>query len=87
MKSTAVLISTARGGIVDEGAFLQALVEGRLVGAALDVFATEPPVGSELLGLPNFLPTPHIGGSTHESYEAMGRAAIIGLDENVVPDV
>lgn len=86
MKPTAVLINAARGGIVDEVALKRALVEGRIAGAAFDVFAVEPPTDRELLSLPNFLATPHIGGSAHEAILAMGRAAIHGLDENQVPE-
>jgi D-3-phosphoglycerate dehydrogenase len=80
MKPTAFLINAARGGIVDESALTSALIDARLAGAAFDVFATEPPINSELLRLPNFLGTPHIGGSTDEAVLAMGRAAIAGLE-------
>ncbi len=58
-----------------------ALLERRLAGAALDVFASEPPADPELLRLPNFVGTPHIGGNTEEAVLAMGRAAIAGLDD------
>lgn len=85
LKPDAVLINTARGGLVDEAALKRMLVEGRLSAAGFDVFATEPPEDLDLLQLPNFLATPHIGGSSEEAILAMGRAAIRGLDENAVP--
>ena len=85
LKPDAVLINTARGGLVDEGALKHMLIEGRLAAAGFDVFATEPPEDLELLRLPNFLATPHIGGSSEESILAMGRAAIKGLDDNAIP--
>ena len=82
MKPGAFLVNTARGGIVDEQALKQALVAQRLGGAAFDVFAIEPPVDGELLALPSFVGTPHIGGGTREAVLAMGRAAITGLEED-----
>jgi len=86
MKPTAILINTARGGLIDEVALKNMLKDKRLAAAALDVFLEEPPQDEELLQLPNFLVTPHIGGSADEAILAMGRAAINGLDDNEIPD-
>ena len=86
MKPDAILINTARGGLIDEEALKAALQEDRLAGAALDVFVMEPPEDRELLKLPNFIVTPHLGGSAEEAILAMGRAAIDGLDNNRLPE-
>ncbi|HEB78881.1 MAG TPA: phosphoglycerate dehydrogenase [Rhodospirillales bacterium] len=86
MKPDAILINAARGGLVDEAALKTLLYENRIAGAAFDVFATEPPEDSDLLNLPNFLVTPHIGGSSAEAILDMGRAAIKGLDVNRIPE-
>lgn len=68
MKHDAVIINTARGGILDEAAVAAALMAGTLGGAALDVFDEEPlPTGSTLAGCPNLILTPHIAGVTRES--------------------
>ncbi|MEO6458766.1 MAG: D-2-hydroxyacid dehydrogenase, partial [Chloroflexia bacterium] len=64
MKETAVLVNISRGALVDEPALIEALQEGKINGAALDVFAQEPlPEGSPLWDMPNVLVTPHISGS------------------------
>lgn len=85
MRPGAILINAARGGLVDEQALKSMLKDKRLAGAAFDVFHTEPPQDLELLELPNFLSTPHIGGGSEEAILAMGRAAIAGLDDNEIP--
>ncbi|SVA73920.1 uncharacterized protein METZ01_LOCUS126774, partial [marine metagenome] len=80
LKSSAVLINLARGGLIDEAILKKMLLEKRIAGAALDVFEVEPPIDKELLTMDNVLITPHIGGSTEEAILAMGVAAIDGLD-------
>jgi D-3-phosphoglycerate dehydrogenase len=71
MKKTAILINVARGGIVDEAAMFEALKEGRLFGAGIDVWegAEPPPAGHPLLSLPNVIASPHAAGGTRETQE------------------
>ncbi|MCF6291076.1 MAG: phosphoglycerate dehydrogenase [Desulfobacterales bacterium] len=71
MKNDAMFIDCARGGVVDEEALYDALVNGEIAGAALDVFAVEPTTRENcpLLGLDNFIATPHLGASTTEAQE------------------
>nr|WP_218852925.1 phosphoglycerate dehydrogenase [Microbacterium immunditiarum] len=94
MKRTAYLVNVARGGLVDEDALYQALSDGVIAGAALDVFTSEPPVdgGSahRLLTLPNVVVTPHLGASTDEAQEKAGisvaRSVKLALEGDLVPD-
>ena len=76
MKPTAYLINTCRGNVLDQEALKTALIEGNIAGAALDVFAEEPPTDEEFLSLPNLMVSPHIGGNAKEAVEAMGRSTI-----------
>ncbi|MDT4290417.1 phosphoglycerate dehydrogenase [Methylomonas sp. MO1] len=71
MKKSARLINCARGGLVDESALYDALKEGRIAGAALDVYEQEPPKDSPLLTLDNVVFTPHLGASTKEAQVAV----------------
>ena len=75
MKKGAFLINTSRGGVIDEEALSAALKEGRLGGAALDVFEKEPPSGA-IMDAPNIIMTPHIGGQTEEAQ--VNAIAVIG---------
>ena len=72
MKKEAFLVNISRGDIVDEEALYRVLVEGRIRGAALDVFTSEPPVGSPLLTLDNVILTPHMGAYTYEALKETG---------------
>ncbi len=71
MKTGALLVNCARGGLVDEAALLDALHDGHLGGAALDVFEQEPPVAPALVQHPRVVVTPHLGASTHEAQRSV----------------
>jgi len=81
MKRGVRLVNCARGELIDEAALAQALKQGYVAGAALDVFAEEPPKNSPLAGLDNVLLTPHIGGSTFEAQEAVGYQIALQVKE------
>lgn len=72
MKESAYFVNCARGGVVDEDALFDALSNGKIAGAAFDVFETEPPADNKLLTLDNFFCTPHIGASTKEGQARVG---------------
>ena len=72
MKKTAFLINTSRGGVVDEKALLDALNNGEIAGAALDVFESEPPTDWQLVKHPKLVATPHLASSTGEAQVRVG---------------
>jgi D-3-phosphoglycerate dehydrogenase len=80
------LIQTSRGRMFDEVALQERLQDGRIAAAAFDVFAMEPVDSLDLVELPNFLATPHIGGSAREAWVAMSRAGMQGITENAIPE-
>lgn len=79
MKPTACLVNTSRGAVVDELALAEALVDGLIAGAALDVFEREPEVEERLLAMENVVLTPHLASATHEAREAMGMLCVKAL--------
>jgi phosphoglycerate dehydrogenase-like enzyme len=85
LKSDAVLINLARGGLIDEVKLKEMLLNKRIAGAALDVFEVEPPIDLSFSHMENVLITPHISGSTEEAIFSMGMAAIDGLENSRDP--
>ncbi len=81
MKNSAYLINCARGGVVDEKALLNALNNGDIAGAALDVFEKEPNENAELVNHPKVSATPHIGGSTIEAQKRIGEEIVAIINE------
>lgn len=80
MKPSAILINTARGSIIDEAALAQALIDGAIAGAGLDVYEHEPHVNPALIALQNVVVLPHLGSATSETRVAMGMRAADNLD-------
>jgi len=80
MKKGVFVINVSRGGVVDENALARALVEGKIAGAALDVYESEPlPVDSPLLSAPNLVLTPHLGASTKEAQVQVALEVAAGM--------
>ena len=86
MRRSAVLVNVSRGPVVDEAALVDALVEGRIGGAALDVYEQEPEVSARLLGLENVVLSPHLGSSTRIAREAMGMLCADALEAVLLRD-
>src|SRR5512140_1517660 len=72
MKNGVRIVNCARGGIIDEAALYEALTSGKVAGAALDVYAEEPPTDWKLVKLPNVIGSPHVGAATHEAQGRVG---------------
>ena len=79
MKSTAILINTSRGPVVDESALVEALKNGEIFGAGLDVFENEPDIHPELKTLENVIMAPHIGSASLETREGMVNILVTGI--------
>jgi D-3-phosphoglycerate dehydrogenase len=90
VKPTVRVINAARGGIVDEEALYEAIAEGRVAGAGVDVYAKEPCTDSPLFGLDSVVATPHLGASTDEAQEkagiAVAKSVRLALEGELVPD-
>jgi D-3-phosphoglycerate dehydrogenase len=90
VKPGVIIVNDARGGLIDEQALADAVREGRVGGAGIDVFATEPTTASPLFELPNVVVTPHLGASTSEAQDRAGtdvaRSVLLALAGDFVPD-
>ena len=90
VKPAVRIVNAARGGVIDEAALYDAIVEGRVAGAGLDVFSTEPCTDSPLFTLDNVVATPHLGASTDEAQERAGIAVAVSVRKalagELVPD-
>jgi D-3-phosphoglycerate dehydrogenase len=90
VKPGVIIVNAARGGLIDEQALADAAREGRIGGAGVDVFSTEPTTESPLFGIPNVVVTPHLGASTSEAQDRAGtdvaRSVLLALRGDFVPD-
>jgi len=90
MSPSSYIVNTSRGDVIDEAALAEALAEGRIGGAGLDVYENAPKIHPGLLGLHNVILAPHIASSTHESRQEMGEKVLINIrawmDHHKVPD-
>lgn len=90
MGQSSYIVNTSRGEVIDEAALAQALSQGQIAGAGLDVYEHEPVVNPALLDLPNVILAPHIGSATHESRREMGEKVLINIqaimDHHACPD-
>lgn len=87
VKPTVRIINAARGGVLDESALYNAIKEGRVAGAGLDVFATEPCTDSPLFELDQVVATPHLGASTDEAQERAGIAVAVSVRKALAGDL
>lgn len=87
MKKGVRIINTARGELINEADLAAAIQSGHVAGAALDVFAVEPPKNSPLVGLPNVVATPHVAGSTAEAQEELGTQVAVQVRDYLVEGI
>ena len=90
LQSHAVIVNTARGGIMDEAALADRLASGAIAGAGLDVYENEPKIHPKLCELNNVILVPHLGSATHEGRVAMGDKVVTNImayrDDRALPD-
>lgn len=84
MKSSSIVINTARGGLINQDDLKWALQNNIIAGAAIDAYEIEPPEDQDFVNIPNLVSTPHIGGNAKEAVEAMGQAAIDNISNFLV---
>jgi D-3-phosphoglycerate dehydrogenase len=87
MKNGVRIINTARGELINEADLAAAIKSGQVAGAALDVFAEEPPKSSPLIGLPNVVATPHVAGSTAEAQEELGTQVAVQVRDYLLEGI